>query len=402
MELKMIPWMFWRMVTDRFSEKMQKKQSTGEVREYRRVRVELISKAIAQQIVDTVKDVCSQNINFIDAKGIIIASTDPSRIDTFHEIGYRVVSTGDTLEVADDDSFFGTKRGINLPVSYNGQIVAAIGISGEVEEVRKYAHLAGRITDILLKEREIEAQGTQKKNRLHYVIRCLVNNETINADYLTDTLRENGLSEQSLCRVVLIRLDARYNTNNLFMIQSAVIQTFARMDMRFYRYNYPSEYILIAEEKALEVKKTILARLAEDYASMLHIGVGTAVNVRQSAQSYLCASVAIQSRKNQNTPVYYDDLDFTLLLGNMTGDRKKRYMKKILGSLKEEDCELLSVYYQNEMSLQQAADALYIHKNSLQYRLNHIHKLTGYNPRKFTDAVVLYSALELRKLDALR
>ena len=104
--------------------------------------MELISKAIAQQIVDTVKDVCSQNINFIDAKGIIIASTDPSRIDTFHEIGYRVVSTGDTLEVADDDSFFGTKRGINLPVSYNGQIVAAIGISGEVEEVRKYAHLA--------------------------------------------------------------------------------------------------------------------------------------------------------------------------------------------------------------------------------------------------------------------
>ena len=85
----------------------------------------------------------------------------------------------------------------------------------------------------------------------------------------------------------------------------------------------------------------------------------------------------------------------------MTGDRKKRYLKKILGSLKEEDCELLSVYYQNEMSLQQAADALYIHKNSLQYRLNHIHKLTGYNPRKFTDAVVLYSALELRKLDAL-
>ena len=37
--------------------KMQKKQSAGEMREYRRVRVELISKAIAQQIVDTVKDV---------------------------------------------------------------------------------------------------------------------------------------------------------------------------------------------------------------------------------------------------------------------------------------------------------------------------------------------------------
>lgn len=360
--------------------------------------MELISKAIAQQIVDTVKDVCSQNINFIDAKGIIIASTDARRIDTFHEIGYRVVTTGDTLEVADDDSFFGTKRGINIPVSYNGAIVAAIGISGEVEEVRKYAHLAGRITDILLKEREIESQGTQKKNRLHYVIRCLVNNEPIDTAYLTDTLRENGLSEQSVCRVVLIRLDARYNTNNLFMIQSAVTQTFARMDMSFYRYNYPNEYILIAEEKALEEKKGALEQLAKEYASLLRIGVGTAVNVRQSAQSYQCASVAIQSGKSQSVPVYYDDLDFALLLGNMTGDRKKRYLQKILGGLTEEDCDLLNIYYQKEMSLQQTADTLYIHKNSLQYRLNHIHKFTGYNPRKFTDAVVLYSALELRKL----
>ena len=230
------------------------------------------------------------------------------------------------------------------------------------------------------------------------MIRCLVNNETINADYLTDTLRENGLSEQSVCRVVLIRLDARYNTNNLFMIQSAVTQTFARMDMRFYRYNYPSEYILIAEEKALEEKKGALEQLAKEYASLLRIGVGTAVNVRQSAQSYQCASVAIQSGKSQSVPAYYDDLDFALLLGNITGDRKKRYLKKILGSLTEEDCDLLAIYYEKEMSLQQTADALYIHKNSLQYRLNHIHKLTGYNPRKFTDAVVLYSALELRKL----
>ncbi len=360
--------------------------------------MELISKAIAQQIVDTVKDVCSQNINFIDTKGIIIASTDPERIDTFHEIGYCVVSTGDTLEVADDDSFFGTKQGINIPVSYNGQIVAAIGISGEVEEVRKYAHLAGRITDILLKEREIEAQGTQKKNRLHYVIRCLVNNETINAAYLTDTLRENGLSEQSICRVVLIRLDARYNTNNLFMIQSAVTQAFARMDMRFFRYSYPGEYILIAEDKALEEKKGVLEQLAKEYASLLHIGVGTAVNIRHSAQSYQCASVAIQSGKSKEVPAYYDDLDFALLLGNMTGERKKGYLQKILGGLTEEERDLLTIYYEKEMSLQQTADVLYIHKNSLQYRLNHIHRITGYNPRKFTDAVVLYSALELRKL----
>lgn len=35
---------------------------------------------------------------------------------------------------------------------------------------------------------------------------------------------ENGLSEDTLCRVVIVRLNVRYNPNNLFMIQSAITQ----------------------------------------------------------------------------------------------------------------------------------------------------------------------------------
>ena len=68
-----------------------------------------------------------------------------------------------------------------------------IGISGAVEEVRKYAYLAQKITDILLKERELESLGAQKKNRLNYVIRCLINRENMNTAYLSDTLKENRL-----------------------------------------------------------------------------------------------------------------------------------------------------------------------------------------------------------------
>ena len=46
--------------------------------------------------------------------------------------------------------------------------------------MRKYAYLAQKITDILLKERELESLGAQKKNRLNYVIRCLINRENMN------------------------------------------------------------------------------------------------------------------------------------------------------------------------------------------------------------------------------
>ena len=71
----------------------------------------------------------------------------------------------------------------------------------------------------------------------------------MNTAYLSDTLKENGLSEDTLCRVVIVRLNVRYNPNNLFMIQSAITQAFAQMNCSFYRYNYPNEYILIIEKE---------------------------------------------------------------------------------------------------------------------------------------------------------
>lgn len=57
----------------------------------------IIRRRTAQQIVETVRDVCNHNINFIDTKGIIFASTDASRVGNFHEIGRQVARTGEHI-----------------------------------------------------------------------------------------------------------------------------------------------------------------------------------------------------------------------------------------------------------------------------------------------------------------
>ena len=99
-----------------------------------------ISRKTAQQIVDTVKEICGYNINFINSSGIIIASTAPARIGTFHEGGKHVIRTGEPLEVFENDAFHGTQKGLNLPVLHNGSPAAVIGISGNQ---RKCAHMPG-------------------------------------------------------------------------------------------------------------------------------------------------------------------------------------------------------------------------------------------------------------------
>lgn len=52
-----------------------------------------IGKQLATQIVDTVHDVCGHDINFINKNGIIYASTNTSRIGSFHEIGKKAADT---------------------------------------------------------------------------------------------------------------------------------------------------------------------------------------------------------------------------------------------------------------------------------------------------------------------
>jgi carbohydrate diacid regulator len=55
----------------------------------------------------------------------------------------------------------------------------------------------------------------------------------------------------------------------------------------------------------------------------------------------------------------------------------------------------LRVYYDQQMSLTKTAKALYLHKNTIQQRLNTIASKTHLNPRHFEDAVLFYLALRI-------
>lgn len=50
---------------------------------------------------------------------------------------------------------------------------------------------------------------------------------------------------------------------------------------------------------------------------------------------------------------------------------------------------ILEAFAAHDMNATCAANALYMHRNSLLYRLNVIHRETGLNPRKFYDLVKL-------------
>ena len=78
-----------------------------------------INKKIAQSIMETVKNTIRHNINIMNERGIVIASSDPKRVGTFHEIAFQIISgPNDVLEVDDGNHLIGTQKGINVVLKY--------------------------------------------------------------------------------------------------------------------------------------------------------------------------------------------------------------------------------------------------------------------------------------------
>jgi len=67
----------------------------------------VISGAIAKAIVDEIQTIINEDMNFIDTRGIIIYSTDKSRISTFHKAGFRCVNENREVIVKDTHTYRG-------------------------------------------------------------------------------------------------------------------------------------------------------------------------------------------------------------------------------------------------------------------------------------------------------
>lgn len=356
-----------------------------------------IDRSLAEQIVATIKDVCDHDINLISRAGIILASTDATRVGTYHEIGQRVARSGETLETMTDDSYEGTRRGINMPLYHDGQILAVVGITGDPDEVRQYAYLAERITNLLIREQELGQFSKSQADKRHYIVQSLIENDLQNQTYLTDSLQEMGIDLNGQYRTILIRIGSRYNLNNLSLIEQQVDRFYAQMDASLYTFLYPRDFVAILPAALCEREGHRLRILAQDYREILQVIVGRQTTLFHSAQSYqscLTAQRTLRDKADENY-VAFDDLRLEIVLASVQENGREAYLLRTIESLSEQDKALLRSYFAEDMSLAGTSARLYLHKNTVQYRLNAIHDKCGLNPRRFQDAVLLYLALQM-------
>lgn len=362
--------------------------------------VSFIDKNLAKQIVFTVNEVCDRDVNFISPEGIILASTDESRVDSFHEVGKTVADTLEAVEVTNDTDFAGTKKGINMPIFYNQVLVAIVGISGEPSEVRKYAALAERVTHLFIREREFNRHNRILTEKKHFIMQSLAGEIPYNQDYLKTCLTELGFDIQTPKRLVVIQINERYNLQNLTLIEPKIKEVFQQITPSICTYNYPYEYYAIIDCDALVKVEKPLQNFASDHAELLKVGIGKCTEMFELKKSYESAITALNSIKDSNESfVIYDHLLLDLVISDINPENGATYIEKTIKALSSDDCTFLRVYFEENLSLSRTAKKTFLHKNTIQYRLNRIAEQTGYNPRAFTDAVALYLALLMEKKD---
>ena len=88
-----------------------------------------ISTEAAERIVREVSLAVDRPVNLMNDHGIIIASTDLSRIGTLHQGAYESIRDNmDCLIVRSDSDYPGSRIGINIPIRFEGQIAGVVGI----------------------------------------------------------------------------------------------------------------------------------------------------------------------------------------------------------------------------------------------------------------------------------
>lgn len=370
-----------------------------------------ISKSSAQEIVEEIGKLVKQNINLMDETGHIIASNDPARIGNFHEGAYRII-TNHLKELYITPELEKTlplvRQGINLPIEVDGDVEGVIGITGTYDEVIKYGQIVKKMAEILIRERMVlDNRQLDQRVRSRFLEDWILGSGLSNPQSLSERGFALGIDIRSPRRCIVTSarnreeftgsLEGQLVLEQVEGLVSARIQEQGGIILR----NAARQILLLRlqetaslEKICLEIARTVQARLG---VPMIFGIDGQAEDIHAA---YLQANRAWRtSTYSDSTITRFESLNTELLLDDLSRGSKQEYLRKIFrGCTAEEVADhvaLLEVFFAVEGSLQRAAQRLFIHKNTMQYRLKRLAEDTGLDVRKPSQAPSLYLAMLL-------
>lgn len=347
-----------------------------------------ITDELAQQIVDSAKAVIGWNINFIDRHGRIMASTDEKRIGTYHKVGALAARSRQVQTVREDRPQDGVSKGVNYPIIMEQQVLGVIGITGDPDVVSQYGFLLTKICEVFLKEYGLNEEAFSEQEHRSRQVMALIYHDRDTMQQMADERPE--LTDQPYIAAVFRWQDGAGKSDDF---RKVVTRACGDLDISFFTYIYPDTFVLIIPRDVYPRWDKQLPLWKSGFYPSVRVGIGTEEPFHRIYESYRFAKLALQSAADRQVfCVRADELKLAFLLQSISAPMRRRYRQDVCKGLTDSEIHLLQVYYQQNLSIQQTAEILCIHKNTLQYRLKKIAEATGLDPRLFSDAVTLYIA----------
>ncbi len=152
--------------------------------------------------------------------------------------------------------------------------------------------------------------------------------------------------------------------------------------------------------------KNAEAYLAKEGMNDIRISYGTTVNeIKEVSRSYKEAKMALDVGKiffDERDIIAYSELGIGRLIYQLPIPLCKMFIKEIFGGkspddFDEETLTTINKFFENSLNVSETSRQLFIHRNTLVYRLDKLQKSTGLDLRIFEDAITFKIALMVVK-----
>jgi carbohydrate diacid regulator len=351
-----------------------------------------------QNIVNRLINILGKNINIMNKDGTIIASGDKSRIGDFHGAAKDAIDQKSEVIVNENNQvkYEGSKSGVNIPIYYKGEAIGVVGITGEPAEVKGYGLIVKELVELMIQEEERRNFELFQSRAIKNFARELVKYHG-NEDYAILSSRAKLIQFDAAIPRILIAINicdfssimASYKEDSEVMAQKLkqeivdsinVISNLA-LDVAV---NIIDDHFVIFKSNYSNIDaycEKIEKVLQDRFAIKVYIGVGSkCTSLEEYHRSYILATntIDIGRRLHPEKLIYFSkDYNLQLLLHNVNHEQKAQFLSN-LGTLFEDTHddsvkELLNtikVYFENKMSIKDTAAALYVHRNTILYRIN--------------------------------
>ncbi len=392
----------------------------------------MLSQELAQSIVKKMSTILGNNINIMNSRGIIIASGDETRIGDYHEGAAKAVRDKNVVEIKPKDlgSYSGAKSGINLPVCFKSQIVGVVGITGNPEEIRAYGELTRHTIVLMLEESSLREQIHLEEKSKEALIHDLISGSW-GIDFETVILRGKLVGyDLNLPRAVIV-LEISNLDENTPKCQ-VLLQRLKKdvLDCIKSAFTDRSENIIgFVGSNRIAMLKALNSKKAHDQDYVENILISTAKKCRLAVYNGTKLEVEAGIGRYYNKLIdlkkSYDDsvaaltigrhipridgiysinhLQYEYLVGSIPVSEGGNYYKTILNhiikpegkSLHIDLLQTLEALFKHDLNISNAARELFVHRNTMSYRISKIKEITGLNPTDFYEASQLYLALTL-------